>query len=163
MSILTWAMGIFVAPYFTKHENEKDYDWVKSKFNQVLKMTALIIGVDALLCFVLAKPLILLLFGKEYLFSVPIMKVLLLASFFNNGIRAPIANVLSAMGIQKLNLYVASGGIILQVLLDVLLIPDFGGMGVAWSNSVVYLSMSLMLSYIFWNKYYCGTVYKRTS
>lgn len=163
MSILTWAMGIFVAPYFTKHENEKDYDWVKSKFNQVLKMTALIIGVDALLCFVLAKPLILLLFGKEYLFSVPIMKVLLLASFFNNGIRAPIANVLSAMGIQKLNLYVASGGIILQVLLDVLLIPDFGGMGVAWSNSVVYLSMSLMLAYIFWNKYYCGTVYKRTS
>lgn len=154
LSILTSAIGIFVAPYFIKHENEKNYTWVKTKFSLLLKITASITGIFALLCFILAKQLIQLLFGQQYLSAVPVMRILLLASFLNNGVRASMANVLSAMGVQKLNLYVACGGMVLQILLNILLIPIYGGIGVACSSSVVYLSMSLTLAFIFWKRYY---------
>lgn len=154
LSILTSAVGIFVAPYFIKHENEKDYTWIKLKFKLVLKVTTSIVGIVTLLCIIFAKSIILFLYGDEYISSLPIMQILLLASFFNNGVRATIANVLSAMGIQKLNLYVAGGGVILQSLLNLFLIPNYGAIGVAYSSLFVYLSMSVVLAFIFWNKYY---------
>lgn len=157
LSILTSAVGIFVTPHFIKHENEKDYVWVKTKFSIVLKVTASIMGVVVLVCLIFAKPLVTHLYGKEYISAVPVMQILLLASFFNDGLRASIANVLSAMGVQKLNLFVASGGIVLQILLNILLIPSYGGIGVAYSSLIVYLFMSLALAFIFWNKYYRNT------
>ena len=154
LSILTSAMGTFVAPYFTKYENEKAYDWVRKKLLLVVKMTSLIMGVATLGCFVLARPLIVLLYGEEYLSAVPIMRILLIASFFNNGVRAAIANILSAMGVQKLNLYVAGGGILLQVLLNLLLVPKYEAYGVAYTSVVVYIMMSVALISVAWNKYF---------
>ena len=84
----------------------------------------------------------------------PIMRILLLASFFNNGIRATIANILSAIGIQKINLFIASGGIFFQIILDICLIPNFGEIGVAYSNMIVYAGMSIALGIVTWYKYF---------
>jgi len=154
LSILVTAVGIFVAPYFTKYDKEKNYDWIREKLRLVLLITSAVMAFFALLCFVLARPLILLLFGEAYLSAVPVMRLLLIASFFNNGIRASIANVLSAVGEQKRNLFVAGGGVILQVLLDCLLIPRFGGTGVAVSSMIVYVAMSAALAGIVYKRYY---------
>lgn len=159
LSILTSAIGIFVAPYFTKYENEKNYCWIKKKFILMLTMTALMMGVVTFILFMFSKTIILVLYGVEYMSVIPIMQILLFASFMNDAIRATIANVLSAMGVQKLNLFVACGGMLLQILLNLLLIPSYGGIGVAYSSLVVYFCMSIALAYIFWNKYYRNTVY----
>lgn len=156
LSILISAVGIFVAPYFTKYEHAGNYAWIRAKYKVVLKVTMAIMGVAVALCFLLAKPLILLLYGEAYLTSVPIMRMLLVASFFNNGIRSTTANILSATGVQKMNLIVAAGGMVLQIVLDVLLIPRYGGMGVAVSSSIVYLSMSIALVIVFYKKYFAG-------
>ena len=96
LSILVSAIGIFVAPYFTKYEHSGNYDWIRRYFKVVLKITMLIMGMASIVCFLLAKPIILVMYGNAYLPAVPIMRVLLVASFFNNGIRASIANILSA-------------------------------------------------------------------
>lgn len=154
LSILTAAVGIFVAPYFTKNEKEQNVEWIRSKFVVVLKVTAIVIGFFAILCFILAKPLILLLYGEAYMSAITIMRILILASFFNNGIRASIANILSAVGNQKHNLLVATGGIIVQIVLNVILIPQYGSIGVAFSSFIVYLLMSTALGIIFWYKYF---------
>ena len=154
LSILNSAVGIFVAPYFTKQENEKNFKWVRQKFLMVLTISSLIMAAFSFVCFIFAKPLILLLYGDAYISAVPIMRILLIASFFNNGIRATIANILSAMGIQKINLYIGGSAMILQIILDIILIPRFGGIGVAWTSLVVYACMSLALGWYFWNKYY---------
>lgn len=145
LSILTNAIGIFVAPYFTRHEKENDWGWIKKNYKLLLAFTTLVMGVLTILCFISAVFLITLMYGKKYLSAVPIMRVLLLASFFNNGIRSAVANILSAMGMQKTNLFVAAGGIVLQILLDVLLIPIYGSKGVAFSSVLVYLFMGIIL------------------
>ena len=149
LSILTSAIGIFVCPYFTKHENAKEYQWVKSRFLLVLKTTMLLIGAASIACCLLAKPLIRFLYGEQYLSAVPIMRILLIASFMNNGIRVTVANILSAIGKQGINLIVAGIGIAVQVGLDILLLSVWGAQGVAVSSSVVYLLMGSFLSVYF--------------
>ena len=146
LSILTYAVGIFIAPYFTKKEKDGDWRWIKKNIKLVLIVNVGIMAVLSTLCFLLAKPLILLLYGEKYLSSVMIMRLLLIATFFNNGVRATLANILSAMGIQKLNLYVAGGGMALQITFDLLLIPVYGGIGIACSNFIVHFSMSIALA-----------------
>ena len=154
LSILVSSVGTFVSPYFTKHEHRQDYAWVQKKFKIMLACTSFIVASAVAACMVLARPLILHLYGERYLSAVPIMRILLIASFFNNGIRGPIANVLSAMGKQKYNLLAAGLGIILQVVLDLYCIPRFGPIGLAWASTAVYLTMATLLFGVFLKYYY---------
>lgn len=145
LSIITSSICIFVAPYFTKHDKEGDVEWMKSKLKESLYVTMLVIGFIMLLCFLFGEQIVQLIFGHKYLSAVPIMNVLLLASFFNSGIRATLANFLSAVGEQKINLVIAAIGMFLQIVLDLLLIPKLGAIGVGLSSLSVYLLMSVSL------------------
>ena len=57
------------------------------------------------------------------------------------------------MGAQKANLAVAGVGILIQVALDVFLVPRMGGIGVAISSTVVYFVMSMSLLFYFIKNY----------
>ena len=111
-------------------------------------------GVACILCFVLAKPIILLLYGQQYLNVIPLMQVLLVASFFNNGLRQTLANILSAVGKQVVNLIIAGVGIVLQITLDIIIIPKYGGIGLAWASSIVYFFMGISLLIIVYKNFY---------
>lgn len=154
LSILTAAIGIFVAPYFTKFENEGNYDWIRRNIKRVVIVSLGIIGIASLLCFIFARPLILFLYGENYLSAVPLMQVLLIASFFNNGLRQGIANILSAVGEQLANLYVAGVGIVIQIVLDIMIIPRYGSIGLAWVSSLVYFIMGICLVFIMYRKFF---------
>lgn len=145
LSIIASSICVFTGPYFTKREKEGDKSWVKTKLKESVVFTMLIIGLLAFLCFVLGSPLIRIMYGEQYLSALPIMNILLLASFFNNGIRMVVANFLSAIGEQKSNLIVAGIGIVAQVILDIILIPRMGALGVGLSSLLVYIIMSLLL------------------
>lgn len=143
LSILTASVGVFVGPYFTQHEN--NLSWIKKHLSQLILVTTTTVGLTAGLCFIFSSELISFIYGKQYLSASPIMGVLLLASFINNGIRSTIANVLSSMGRQQANLIVAGLGVLLQIGLDIYFIPRFGAIGVAWSSVLVYFSMATAL------------------
>ena len=152
ISIFATAIGVFVAPYFTKNENNTD--WIKIKFRKVLGLSVLAVGTVAVLIGLLAEVLIKVMYGEQYLNTVGLMRVLLVAAFLNSGIRFTIANILAAMGQVRFNMIVSGCGICLQVVLDMILIPKVGVIGVAISNCVVYLLMSLALFTVFVKKYY---------
>lgn len=152
ISIIASSICIFTAPYFTKRDNEGDTKWVSAKLKESLLVTMAAIGGVAIICFLLGKPLIKLLFGAQYLSAVPIMNILLIASFFNNGIRTVIANFLSAVGEQKKNLIVAGIGVVVQVALDIILIKQMGAIGVGISSITVFLIMSLVLLFFVRNR-----------
>lgn len=154
LSIIASSIGIFVAPYFTKYEHNGDYSWVRKNLNRVLLLSLGIMGVACILCFVLAKPIILLLYGQQYLNVIPLMQVLLVASFFNNGLRQTLANILSAVGKQVVNLIIAGVGIVLQITLDIIIIPKYGGIGLAWASSIVYFFMGISLLIIVYKNFY---------
>jgi len=147
LSILASSICVFTAPYFTKKDKEGDTKWINSKLKETILVTMAVIGAAVLLCITFCEPIIKLIFGSQYVSAAPIMNVLLIASFFNNGIRMAIANFMSAVGEQKKNLIVAGIGIIVQVILDVILIPMLGAYGVGISSILVYLIMSTVLMF----------------
>ena len=117
-------------------------------------VTAGIVGIVVVGLAVLAKPLILLMYGNEYANVVSLMRILLIASFLNSGVRFTVANILAAMGEIKFNLLVSGVGTLMLLILDFLLIPKYGSYGVAIANCIVYAMMGLTLLVIFVNRYY---------
>lgn len=155
ISIFATAIGVYVGPHFTKNEN--NLKWVRNNFKKVFVLSAVTIGTVALIIAFLAHPLISFMYGEQYLNTVLLMRVLLLAAFLNSGLRYTTANLLASMGQIRYNMIVSGFGIIVQILLDVILIPRLGVMAVAISNCFVYFMMAVILFVVFYKKYYYQT------
>lgn len=145
LSLISAAIGVFVAPLFTKKENDADFKWVMSNFRSLQLITFGLVFVAVVFCMVFAKQIIVILFGSQYLEMLSAFRILLVSSLLNNGVRYTIANVFSAIGLQKRNLFVATTGVVLQVAMDLLLIPKYGLIGVSYSNVIVQFIMSAIL------------------
>ena len=111
-------------------------------------------GTVVVLIAIFSRPLIELMYGEQYLNIIPLMRVLLLAAFFNSGLRFTTANLLASMGEIKYNMIISGVGIAIQTILDLMLIPHFGVMAVAVSNCFIYFFMAIGLFYVFFKKYY---------
>ena len=151
LSIVSASIGIFVVPYFIAHES--DLKWVKANYKKVFGLTAGLMAIAVAILFIFAKPVINLLYGPQYENVISVMRLLLIASFCNNGLRFTTANLLSAMGQVKYNMRVSFLGVITQVLLNVLVIPQYGALGVAFTSIIVYLMMAIILFIVFAKKY----------
>lgn len=152
ISIFATAIGVFVGPYFAK--NEKNFEWVRRNYKKVCILSACIVGTVVVLIAIFSRPLIELMYGEQYLNIIPLMRVLLLAAFFNSGLRFTTANLLASMGEIKYNMIISGVGIAIQTILDLMLIPHFGVMAVAVSNCFIYFFMAIGLFYVFFKKYY---------
>ncbi len=152
VNIVSNAIGIFLAPYFV--QKEKDLPWVRKNFKLAYGATAVVIALVCLGIAVLAKPIVWLLYGTQYLNIVPVMRILLLAAFFNCGLRYTTANLLAAMGQIKYNMTVSVLGMVLQVAINLFVVPRFGAMGVAATSCGVYLFMAACLLIVFVRHYY---------
>lgn len=152
VNIISSAIGIFVAPYFV--QNEKNHAWVRKSFKLAYICTAAVIGVVCLGIAVLAKPVVWLLYGSQYLNIVPVMRILLVAAFFNCGLRYTTANLLAAMGQVKYNMAISVLGMAMQLGVNIYMVPRYGAVGVAATSCGVYLFMAVVLLAIFLKKYY---------
>ena len=55
--------------------------------------------------------------------------------------------------VVKYNMYVSAGGMILQIIADLIFIPIYGTMAVAIANVIIYLLMAICLYIVFKQKY----------
>lgn len=152
VNLISTAIGVFVAPYFVR--NEQDLSWVRKNFKRVFVLSAGAIGAVCLMIALVAKPVIWLLYGSQYLNVVPTMRLLLVAAFFNCGLRYTTANLLAAMGQVKYNMAVSAIGMALQIGINLLMIPRYGMNGVALTSCIVYLFMALTLLAAFLRRYF---------
>jgi len=109
------------------------------RFAIVLVLAGLVSGVS---CFVLADQIILWLFGIKYSPSIIILKILS-ASVLISYINSIFADFLVAWNKQNLYLIVVTVSVIVNIILNLLIIPEFGGVGAA---SVTVLGKFVMLS-----------------
>ncbi len=151
VSLISGAIGTFICPYFVKHEHDKR--WIKKNFYYVYITTAVCVGILCLLLAIFAHKIILFMYGSQYENTVYLMRILLIAAFFNCGLRFTVANILAAMGQIKYNMYISIIGVLIQIILDILLIPYYGAIGVGLASIGIYASMALFLFVIFRKKY----------
>lgn len=151
LSLLSGSIGMFVAPYFVRHENDRP--WVWRNYKRVLAGTVTAVGAAAILISLLAEPLVLLVYGEQYANVVPLTVLLLVGSILNNGIRYTSANLIAAMGRIRMNMVVSACGIVSQIVLNFLLIPQFGVYGAAATGIVVQLLMGVAVTTYFVRTY----------
>jgi len=158
--ILSSAINIFISPYFIKHDAEGDYGWIRLNYLKIITISCFVVIIIISFLFVFSNEILGLLFGQQYVVASSIMRVLLVASFFNVSIRSITANLLSSTGHQRYNLIVASVGIITQIILDCALINKYGVVGLPWAGVCVYIIMSILVVFFFINIYFVKGISK---
>ncbi len=152
VTLISTAIGIFIAPYFVKNEN--NIEWIKNWFKKIYLFIAGFIGIICIGIACFSKIIIAILYGHQYESINNIMIMLLLASFFNCGLRYTSANILAALGRVKYNMIISCIGIVVQIGINLVVIPVYGPVGVAITSCIVYSFMAVCLLMIFYKKYY---------
>lgn len=149
--IINSALGMFIGPYFVRHES--DHRWVRKNYKKTFLITAGLIGIAVLVLYVFAKPFITIMFGEQYSNVVSVMRLLLIATFINGGLRYMTAHLLSSMGEVKYNMIISAIGVVLQIGINIITIPKYGAIGAAYTSIGVYTFMAFSLFIIFSRKY----------
>ena len=152
LAIISTALGIVVAPYFIKNEN--NLIWIRKNFKNVLIANFFIILFVAILLAIFSKPVVVLLYGKNYGNVAGIMQLLTISSSINSGIRYPVANLLAAMGKVKYNMLIALLGVCIQIVMNIIFIPILGTVGTIVANIIAHSIMSCLLIFTFFRNYY---------
>lgn len=151
VALISSSIGIFVAPYFVR--NEKNREWVRDRFKKTYLLSAVFVAVVCGIIALLAQPVVRILYGVQYLSVVPVMRILLLAAFFNCGLRYTTANILAAMGQVKYNMIISAIGMVLQIIINIIIVPHYASVGIAVTSCIVYLFMAVSLMIVFYRKY----------
>jgi len=143
------SVAIFIFPHFSKRVNDKQ--WIWSKF---LKLTFVnFVGMLVIhgLLWAIGELFIVVVFGRQYLNVIPIMRLLLVASFIQTSMRMIPGNILAATGAEGFNLKLNILIVILHCGVSILTISRLGIYGAAWGLIVAYLVSGVaMIYHLYW-------------
>ncbi|MBR5937462.1 MAG: oligosaccharide flippase family protein [Clostridiales bacterium] len=142
MVFIPSSISIVIVPLFVEHN--QDYRWVYNKAKTLFKTMAVVCGCVSLSMFIFAKPIVCILWGKQYLDSVPFFRVLSLSFFFLGTFRSTSTNILQAIGKVRYNLYVSTIAGVSNVALDIVMIMQFGVIGAAYATLLVTILASCL-------------------
>ena len=135
------------APIFSRKFGLGKNDELK----RILKLTTNTIFIITfpilLIIFIFSDPLMAL-YGKDFVESGKVLRVLLIGLFFN-ALTGPISVMLQMSEKQVLVQNVFLATTVINILLSFFLIPKFGIMGAAWSNVIYqFLANGILLIYL---------------
>lgn len=154
LSLISNAIGIYMGPKFVEAEKRNDWNWVLKQWKNTHLITDVIVLFTGLVMFILAPVLMGVLYGNEYMDAVPVMRVLTIGAILNAGPRYTNANILAALGRIKFNMYVSLGAVIVQIIANIAVVPQYGAMGIATVSMLLYACMAVALSIVFYLKVY---------
>jgi O-antigen/teichoic acid export membrane protein len=143
--LLPIAVGVVLFPQLSAPGDPKKRWRV---IRAALLHTGWIIGVGAAVIMMWGEPIIRLLFGSAYLPAYPIVVVLAPAMLFY-GLNNIVSIYLAATGLPWFGVWVWVVAFCVNLGLNLLWIPTFGGVGAAWASLVAYaIVFGLQLVYM---------------
>lgn len=123
------AIVTYIYPHFVRHKDERS--WSLRNYGLVTLGTgALMMGLT--LAFVLfAQPIVVLVFGEQYLDAVPIMQIVMVGFFITATFRTPAGNLLVTQRKLIANTVIGIVMIVVCIMGSYALIPRFGMIGAA--------------------------------
>jgi O-antigen/teichoic acid export membrane protein len=122
---------------FPKVSSETDEKRLKNFTPLICRNVLLITTIGAILLFVLGHWVIILLYSEKYIDSVLPFKILLIGMITMSGWRI-LSNDLYGRGRPELNIYISLASVVLNIILNIFWIPNFGIAGAAWATSISY-------------------------
>ena len=152
--VLNFFIGAFMFLFFpiaTKLISENKKKQVKELATRVLFWNTIVVVPVFSLIFLFSKAIINILFGREYLFASIPLSVLAVGVLVRN-ILGTNGNILLALNQKRKIVYSAIVGVILNIIMNFVLIPEFGiaGAAVATSTSI---SLTFLFRYLFAYQY----------
>jgi len=134
--IIPAVVSSSVYPAVIKSKN-LDKDIYRKRLQGFYDLMALLSYCTVVIVLITAKPFILLTYGADYKSAVPILYIYVWTCVFAfQGIAQ--STWIVSEGLQKINFYSTFSGAILNILLNLLLIPHFHGLGAAIATLISY-------------------------
>lgn len=141
------AIMTFSYPYFAKNWN--NLNWVISGYRSLLKyLIPLNLAISGGL-FIVAPVIVPLIFGAQYADSVVPFRILSLGYFIAGTFRIPAGNILASIRLIHINFFNSIICGILNIILDILLIPIYGTIGAALTTVSIFVISSIISNYQF--------------
>jgi O-antigen/teichoic acid export membrane protein len=114
----------------------------------VCRNVLLITGLASAVLFILARPIIDILYSREFLPAARPFQILLIGAFFVAGWKV-MANDLAARGKPMVNTWIVAAATAVNILLNVIMIPRFGIAGAAWASAISYFMMFFATVFVY--------------
>lgn len=132
--LVSQSASTMIFPVISAMETEKERQQLTPL---VSRNVLLITGLGAIVLFFLSPWLIELLYSSAYLPSIPLFRVLLPGIVFISASRV-LANDIAGRGKPIVNAYIGGAGLVVQVGLNLWLVPLLGAMGSAIATTIAY-------------------------
>ena len=142
LTFIPLSLITYLYPYFAEHKD--DGKWCMNRYKQILLGLGGFNLVLSAVLFVAAPLIIRILFGEQYLDSVPIFRLLAVNYFFSGTFRILSGNLLVTQRKLKFNLFVAIVSSLLNAAADFFFIQWWGSMGAALATVLVVLVSSVL-------------------
>lgn len=128
------SVMVYLYPYFVRHKSDRS--WTLRRFFQLEIVSIVSMGILTLALIVLARPIVVLIFGSQYEDAIPAFDVLMVGFFLTAAFRQPAGNLLVTQRKLTFNFMMGIMSVIVCVVTSLLLIPMFASVGAAWGYTI---------------------------
>ncbi len=148
---LFYALTIVLLPSISKSTSQKNGTETRSMILQSLRLLLLLLPIGAILMITFAQPITHIFYGDKYLSAVQPMQILVIGVSFLTVFYV-LSFIFSGSGRVKLPMWIAFGGMLLNIVLNLILIPRYYLIGAAMATSIT--SFFVMLASLHYIKKY---------
>ena len=146
---------LYVYPFFARNKDNKE--WTIRKYKQLTLVAGSVNFFVALVMILFSSFIVPLVFGKQYVDSIPCFAILCISFAISGTFRRPAGNLLVTQRKLKFNLFVAILSSAFNTCLNVILVLKWGSIGAAIATLMTVLLTSIL------NTGYLLYVYRRLS
>ena len=136
------SIMVYMVPYFARNIN--NYIWLKRRVKQVIFICVAICSSISVLGICLADWIVPLVFGSQYTDAVVCYAILMISFIFSGGLQIPASNILYTQRKVRANIVITSVCGVLNVILDIIGIKLWGGIGAAIATMIIAISGGLI-------------------
>lgn len=147
LPIFAAGIGTALGPMYA-HITRENITELKKTYYKILSILSCLYLLASVLLFIFAKEIVIFLYGMEYIPSITILRILIIYMFFF-AISSVVSQLIDYMGMAKKRAFVLVIVILVNISLNLLLIPKYGGIGAAVATVVSYTP------YVLFNLFLC--------
>ena len=136
------------APIMSQLHNEGDFSEMSHLYKLVSRWM-ITFAIPVSLIFIIYPSKIMLLFGPDYMAGSSVLVILTVATFIQAALGAA-SPALGMSGYTRLTLWNSLGAFILNIVLNVVLIPKYGIIGAAWATLISLVAIGIARIYEVW-------------
>jgi len=129
MMIVPNSIVVFVYPYFAEHQ--KEYDWLKANFKKLIGNSIMVNFLISGSLVIFAPFIISTIWGQAYMDAVTPFRILSLNYFVQGTFRLTTINIMNALNRVEVVLIANIAAVVIDLGLDLWLIPRYGMIGAA--------------------------------